>query len=59
MDSHGNGSIQGRILAIESSRHYGANRRHSHKNIHTADEEEQAKICRKLKEFLNMRLMIT
>jgi hypothetical protein len=30
---------------------YDANRRHSRKSKHTADEERQTKTCRKLKEF--------
>jgi hypothetical protein len=29
------------------------------KNIHTANEEEQAKTCRKLKEFLVIWLAVT
>jgi hypothetical protein len=37
---------------VESSPRYDANRRHSHKNKHTADEERQTNTCRKLKEFL-------
>jgi hypothetical protein len=36
-----------------------AARRYKHKNIHTVNEEGQAKIHRKLKEFLNIRLVIT
>jgi hypothetical protein len=31
----------------------------SRKSIHTANEEEQVKICRKLKEFLVIRLAVT
>jgi hypothetical protein len=41
------------------SREIVAARRYKHKNIHTVNEEGQAKIHRKLKEFLNIRLMIT
>jgi hypothetical protein len=32
--------------------------RYKHKNIHTVNGEGQAKIHRKLKEFLNIRLVI-
>jgi hypothetical protein len=59
MDSHGNGSIQGRILVGELARRGDTSRRHSHKSIHATNEEGQTKICEKLKEFLNIRLVIT
>jgi hypothetical protein len=37
---------------VKSSPRCDANREHSCKNKHTADEERQAETCRKLKEFL-------
>jgi hypothetical protein len=37
---------------VKSSPRYDANREHSRKSKHTADEERQAETYRKLKEFL-------
>jgi hypothetical protein len=48
----GNSFVEGRTLAGESSQRDDVNRRHSRDGKHTINEEGEAKICRKLKEFL-------